>query len=131
LLAEGGCTGSYTFLLKDQILHFLNNFLAIDKFWLHSNQVVPVGKVELRCEFEPPGIPDVAQGKGVPAYGQLYINRKLVTSIGMPHSIQALYRTEGLTAATTVVTVWHQMTKVMLSHLLAPSNVSRWIYPMS
>ena len=59
--------------------------------------MVPEGEVELRYEFEPTGKPDVAQGKGVPARGQLYINRKLVASIDMPHSVLNLYGTEGLT----------------------------------
>jgi arylsulfatase len=97
LLAQGGCTGGYTFFVKDQRLHFLYNWLGRDKFWLKSNEVVPEGEVELRYEFEPTGKPDVAQGKGVPARGQLYINRKLVASIDMPHSVLNLYGTEGLT----------------------------------
>ncbi len=54
------------------------NFLGRDKFWLHSSETIPEGEVELRYEFEPTGKPDLAQGKGVPARGQLYINRKLV-----------------------------------------------------
>ena len=97
LLAQGGRTGGFTFFVKDQRLHFLYNYLAIDKFRLHSNATVPEGEVELRYEFEPTGKPDVAQGKGVPARGQLYINRKLVASIDMPHSVLNLFGTEGLT----------------------------------
>jgi arylsulfatase A-like enzyme len=97
LLAQGGCTGGYTFFVKDQRLYFLYNWLGRDKFWLKSDEVVPEGEVELRYEFEPTGKPDVAQGKGVPARGQLYINRKLVASIDMPYSVLNLYGTEGLT----------------------------------
>jgi hypothetical protein len=33
----------------------------------------------------------------VPARGQLYIDRKLVASIDMPHSILVIFGTEGLT----------------------------------
>ena len=32
----------------------------------------------------------------MPARGQLYINRKLVASIDMPHSVLTMYGTEGL-----------------------------------
>ena len=64
---------------------------------LHPSATVPEGEVELRYEFEPTGKPDVAQGKGVPTRGQLYINRKLVASIDMPHSVLNLFGTEGLT----------------------------------
>jgi arylsulfatase len=97
LLAQGGCTGGYTFFVKDQRLYFLYNWLGRDMFWLKSNEVVPDGEVELRYEFEPTGKPDPAQGHGVPARGQLYINRKLVGSIDMPYSVLNLNGTEGLT----------------------------------
>jgi arylsulfatase len=96
LLAQGARTGGYTFFAKDKRLHFLYNNLAIDKFWLHSNEEIPEGEVELRYEFEPRGKPDVAQGHGVPAIGQLYINRRLVANIDMPYSVLNLWGTEGL-----------------------------------
>ena len=67
LLAQGGRTGGYTFFVKDQRLHFLYNWLGRDKFWVHSNETMPEGEVELRYEFEPTGKPDPAQGNGVPA----------------------------------------------------------------
>lgn len=97
LLAQGGRLGGYTFFVKDRKLHFLYNYLGRDKFWLKSNEAVPEGKVELRYEFEPTGKPDFAKGKGVPARGQLYINRKLVANVDMPHSVPVLFGTEGLT----------------------------------
>ena len=78
LLAQGGRTGGYSFFVKDQKLYFLYNWLGRDKFWLKSDEMVPEGEVELRYEFEPTGKPDIANGLGVPARGQLYINRKLV-----------------------------------------------------
>jgi hypothetical protein len=97
LLAQGGNTGGYSFFVKDQKLHFLYNHLGRDRFWLHSGEAIPEGEVELRYEFEPTGKPDPAQGKGVPARGQLYINRKLVAQIDMPFSVLNLWGTEGLT----------------------------------
>ncbi len=97
IIAQGGNTGGYTFFVKDQKLHFLYNYLARDKFWLRSKEAVPEGKVELRYEFEPTGKPDFAKGKGVPARGQIYINRKLVGDIDMPHSVPNMFGTEGLT----------------------------------
>ncbi|MGZ4848152.1 MAG: arylsulfatase, partial [Halobacteriota archaeon] len=96
LLAQGGRTGGYTFFVKDHKLYFLYNWLGRDRFWLKSEEEVPEGEVELRYEFEPTGKPDIAQGKGVPARGQLYINRKLVASIDMPHSVPIMFGTQGL-----------------------------------
>ena len=63
---------------------------------MHSNDTIPTGEVELRYEFEPTGKPDPANGLGVPALGQLYINRKLVGSIDMPYSILFMFGTQGL-----------------------------------
>src|SRR5512137_2183353 len=97
LMAQGGRTGGYTFFVKDHKLYFLYNYLGRDKFWLKSNEAVPEGEVELRYEFEPTGKPDPANGKGVPARGQLYINRQLVASIDMPLSCLVIFGTQGLT----------------------------------
>jgi arylsulfatase A-like enzyme len=96
LLAQGGGTSGFTFFVKDHKLYFLYNWLGRDKFWLKSNQTIPEGGVVLRYEFEPTGSPDPAQGKGVPARGQLYINQKLVASVDMPHSMLIMWGTEGL-----------------------------------
>jgi arylsulfatase A-like enzyme len=97
LLAQGGRTGGYTFFVKEKKLYFLYNWLGRDKFWLKSNEEIPEGEVELRYEFEPTGKPNPAEGYGVPARGQLYINRKLTASIDMPHSILVIFGTQGLT----------------------------------
>ncbi|MDQ7823682.1 MAG: arylsulfatase [Candidatus Eremiobacteraeota bacterium] len=97
LISQGGRTGGYTFYVKDQKLHFLYNYLGRDKFFVKSDEAVPEGTVELRYEFEPMGKADLAKGKGVPARSQLYINRKLVGSIDMPHSVPTMFGTEGLT----------------------------------
>lgn len=97
IIAQGGLTGGYTFFVKDQKLHFIYNYLGRDMFRLASKDAVPKGKVELRYEFEPTGKPDFAKGKGSPARGQIYINRKLVGDIDMPHTVPNMFGTEGLT----------------------------------
>lgn len=97
LIAQGGRTGGYTFFVKDRKLHFLYNYLGRDKFWITSNELVPEGQVELRYELEPTGKPDFAKGLGVPARGQLYINRKPVGSVDMPHTVPIIFATEGMT----------------------------------
>ena len=97
LMAQGGRSGGYSFFVKEKKLYFLYNWLGHDRFWLKSEAEIPEGEVELRYEFEPTGKPDIANGKGVPARGQLYINRKLVASIDMPFSILIIFGTEGLT----------------------------------
>ena len=97
LLAQGGRTGGYCFFVKEKRLYFLYNNLGRDGFWLKSDAVILEGEVELRYEFEPTGKPDPAEGEGVPARGQLYINRKLVAYIDMPLSVLNMFGTQGLT----------------------------------
>ena len=96
LLAQGGRIGGYVFFVKEKRVYFLYNYLGRDKFWLKSDAVLPEGEVELRYEFEPSGPPIPAEGKGVAAKGQLYINRKLVAAIDMPFSVLAMFGTQGL-----------------------------------
>ena len=95
LLAQGGRSGGYSFFVKEERLYFLYNWLGHDRFWLNSDAVIPEGEVELRYEFEPIGKPDPANGYGVPARGQLYINRQLVASIDMPFSILVIFGNGG------------------------------------
>ena len=97
LVAHGGNTGGYAFFIKNQHLYFVYNWLGHDRFWVRSNEVVPEGEVELRYEFEPTGRPDPAHGRGVPARGELYIDRKLVGVVDMPFSALTMLAAEGLT----------------------------------
>jgi arylsulfatase len=97
LLTQGGRTGGFTFFVKDKKLRFVYNYLGRDIFTIASNEEVPEGEVSLRYEFTPTGKPDFAVGKGVPAKGGLYINKKLVGGVKMPHSVPVLFGVEGLT----------------------------------
>jgi arylsulfatase len=45
---------------------------------VESTETVPAGSHELRFEFEVTGEPDIANGKGSPGRGQLYIDGALV-----------------------------------------------------
>mgnify|MGYP002777669056 CR=1 FL=1 len=97
LIAQGGRTGGYTFFVKDRKLQFIYNYLGRDRFNLISNIDIPEGEVSLRYELEPTGQPNFAEGKGVPALGQIYINQQLVGYIQMSHTIPVMFGTEGLT----------------------------------
>ncbi|MFZ0529580.1 MAG: hypothetical protein WAL91_03460, partial [Propionicimonas sp.] len=97
LVANGGRTGGYTFFVKDQRAHFLYNWLGREHFWVRTSDPLPEGEVTVRYEFEPTGAPDPAQGRGVPARGQLYVNGVLAASIDMPYSVLNMFGTQGLT----------------------------------
>jgi arylsulfatase A-like enzyme len=97
ILAQGGRTGGYVMLIKDNKLQFIYNYLGRDRFKLVSIQPVPKGEVTLRYQFEPIGQPDFARGKGVPALSQLYIDETLVGAVQMPHTVPVIFGLEGLT----------------------------------
>ena len=54
------------------------------------------GRHTLRFEFEPTGAPDIANGKGAPGRGQLYIDGQLVGATEFPHTTPLFFELEGL-----------------------------------
>jgi arylsulfatase len=50
----------------------------------------------LRYEFEPTGKPDLAQGKGAPGRGQLYIDGRLVGNAEFETTVPIIFGIEGL-----------------------------------
>jgi arylsulfatase A-like enzyme len=97
LVAQGGDAGGYTFYVKDGQLCFLYNYVGLDHFEVKGgNGGLSEGRHSLRFEFEPTGEPDIANGKGVPGRGQLYIDGTLVGATEFPHTTPLLFELEGL-----------------------------------
>jgi hypothetical protein len=97
LVAQGGDAGGYTFYVKDGQLCFLYNYVGLDRFEVKgSNGGLSEGRHALRYEFEPTGAPDIANGKGVPGRGQLYVDGELVALTEFPHTTPLLFELEGL-----------------------------------
>ncbi len=78
LLSQGGNDGGYTFYLLGGKLCYAYNYVGRTIYDIMSREAVPAGVHQLRYEFEVTGKPDVAQGKGAPGQGRLYIDGKLV-----------------------------------------------------
>jgi len=78
LVSFGGTDGGYCLYLKDGKLQYVQNYVARKYLHVESTENVPAGKHSLRFEFEVTGKPDIANGKGAPGRGQLYIDGKLV-----------------------------------------------------
>ncbi|MDC9824205.1 arylsulfatase [Devosia sp. ZB163] len=87
LICHGGNVGGYTLFVKDGKLHYVHNYVGAEEFHLVSDTDVPVGKVELRYEFEVTGKPDLARGKGAAGTGRLYIAHKLVGEMKLPYTV--------------------------------------------
>jgi arylsulfatase len=95
LVAQGGDAGGYAFFMKDGQLCFVYNYVGLDRFELRAAGVTE-GRHTLRYEFEPTGEPDLANGKGVPGRGQLYIDGELVANTEYPHTTPLFFELEGL-----------------------------------
>jgi arylsulfatase A-like enzyme len=86
LVSFGGTDGGYSFYMKDGKLQYVQNYVARDYLHVTSSEPVPSGRHMLRFEFEVTGKPDIANGKGAPGRGQLYIDGKLVAQADFPHT---------------------------------------------
>ena len=96
LMAQGGDAGGYSFYLKDGELRFNYNYVGLDHFEVRATQGPAEGRHALRYEFEPTGEPDIANGKGAPGRGQLYIDGELVAESDFPHTTPLFFELEGL-----------------------------------
>ncbi len=96
LLANGNRHVGYALYVKDRKLHYVHNYLGLEKFKVSSPKEIPTGKVSLRYEFESTGKPDFKAGKGAPGRGQLYINGELVANIEMPYTVPVAFGIIGL-----------------------------------
>ncbi len=96
LVAQGGDAGGYAFFMKDGQLRFVYNYVGLDRFEMRAGDVLSEGRHALRYEFEPTGAPDIANGKGAPGNGQLYIDGELVAHTEYPHTTPLFFELEGL-----------------------------------
>ena len=86
LLCQGSVAGGYSFFMKDGKLAYVHNYVARDYFKVETADPVPVGKHELRFEFEPTGELNMLEGKGAPGRLQLYIDGTLVADADAPYT---------------------------------------------
>jgi arylsulfatase len=82
--------------MKDGQLCFVYNYVGLDRFELRAGDGLTPGRHALRYEFEPTGEPDIANGKGVPGRGQLYVDGELVANTEYPHTTPLFFELEGL-----------------------------------
>ena len=85
-MTQGSRNAGYALFVKDGHLHYIHNYVGLEKFHVTSTETIPTGEVNLRYEFEPTGEPNFGEGKGSPGRYQLYINNKLVGNLEIPHS---------------------------------------------
>lgn len=72
------------FIVQDDKLHYVSNYVGDQFFHVESNVSVPEGHHALRFEFEVTGNPNIKNDKSAPGPGQLYIDSKLVGQVDIP-----------------------------------------------
>jgi arylsulfatase len=91
LITQGSRNAGYALFVKDGRLHYIHNYVGLDRFQVTSTEAIPAGEVNLRFEFEPTGEPNFGEGKGSPGLCQLYINNNLVGNLEIPHSTPNMF----------------------------------------
>ena len=87
LLCQGTAAGGYSLFVQDGALHYVHNWVARDVLRVSSAAgVITPGRHTLRYEFEPKGMPDLAQGHGMPGGFQLYVDGVLVGAADVPYT---------------------------------------------
>jgi arylsulfatase len=87
LLSFGGNDGGFSFYVQGNRLCYLHNYLALDYFYVTSNDPLPSGHHLLGMQFEPTGTADIKHGKGVPAKVTLLLDGVAIGSGELPHTV--------------------------------------------
>ena len=91
LMTQGSRNAGYAFFVKEGRLHYIHNYVGLERFHVTSKDPVPVGEQSLRFEFEPTGEPDMSQGRGSPGRCQLYVGGELVGNLEIPYSTPMMF----------------------------------------
>jgi len=84
LLSMGGNDGGISFYLQNGKLCYVHNYVALNRYYVKSEEIIPVGHHFLSMEFEPTGKPDFAKGKGTPGIVKLLIDGREIQRGDLP-----------------------------------------------
>jgi len=96
ILSHGGRFGGYSFYVKNNRLHYVHNYVGIERYKVGSTRELPVGECKLTFEFETTKAPDFPHGRGAGGKGRLYINDEKVGEGDIPVTCPISYGLEGL-----------------------------------
>ncbi len=72
-----------------------HNYVGLLEFTLTSSVDVPAGETTLRFEFDRTGPPNMAEGKGSPGIGRLYIDGRKVGEKEIPVTVPLAFALSG------------------------------------
>jgi arylsulfatase len=87
LFSMGGIDGGFSFYAQDSRLTYGYNYVADQRFKVQSDGAIPEGGHVFSFEFTPTGMPDIANGKGVPATIKLFVDGEPIGSGDLPVTI--------------------------------------------
>ena len=96
LLTHGSRHGGYCVVVEGGHLHYVHNFLGLNRFTVSSTSSVPAGEHRLRVEVVATGKPDFATGRGSHALVRLMVDDQVVGDGELPWTVPNLYATTGL-----------------------------------
>ena len=96
LVCQGSNAGGWSFYVKDNKLRYAHNYVGRATYQACAPDALPVGRHQLRFEFEPTAKPDIANGKGSPGR-QLYVDGELVAQEEFPLTTPIAFNPGGLT----------------------------------
>ena len=91
LMSFGGNDAGIAFYVKDRKLCFVHNYVAVDHYYVVSDEDVPSGHHVLSYEIEVLGKPDVLAGKGSPSRVKLFVDDKQVGEGEIPVTTPIMY----------------------------------------
>jgi arylsulfatase len=91
IVHHGSRHGGYAFFVQDRRLHFVLNFLHLERFAVSSTAPLPEGNMTLRYQFEPTGAPDFGRGHGPGGNCLLFVDDELVGATEIPYSTPNRY----------------------------------------
>ncbi len=91
LMSFGGNDAGIAFYVEDGKLCFVHNYVAVDYFYVKSDEDVPTGHQFLSYEIEITGEADVPAGKGAPSKVKLFVGDRQVGEGDLPVTTPIMY----------------------------------------
>lgn len=91
IVVQGGRFGGYSFYVKNNQLHYVHNYVGMERYKVSSTRELPVGECKLTFEFEVTSDPDIPNGKGAGGKGRLYVNDEKVGEGDIPVTCPITY----------------------------------------
>ncbi len=95
LYHHGNRHGGFALVVEGGHLHYVHNYLGLERFTVTSAAPLPTGSSTLRAEIVATGPAQLLAGKGSPCEVRLYVDDRPVGFGELPHTVPAVYSMAG------------------------------------